>query len=560
MHVRKLFAGVAAAATMLGGLALGATTANAADEPAATAGTALLTVNNAQEGHTYTPYRFATFKVGTPASTLEVSTETAWVDIVKTAADAADNAADGTSPDKPAWFDGNPAAYVATFTPEQLRKFADGLAKADNLPAAVTGGAITATAEQNGQNLGFSNVADEGWYLVTDSYTKAGDTAATAGTPAIVATTVNGLDRTFKVKPDAGTGQGKIETVGVFNAKTENPNTPPTKTVKKDGADVNGQSVNVGDTLTYTITHTIPASAANFDKYTYSITDTADKGLSIGVPTVVVKGAGEGGADLTLVKDTDYTLSQNTNGDGKFVTVVTFKKTANTEADAHEVADFAGKTVEVSYTATVTSDIYENETAQAQNKASANVNGTDTGEGTPTTVKTHDFSFIKKNKDEKALKGAVFNVYRGENVNTGEATALTFKDSVLSTATDADAALTSGDYGWVTVKGLAAGKYTVVETQAPTGYSSQFLAKFTVDVAEDGTVELVTANNHLSLAGANTAEKEPGIKVLNVKSVTELPMTGAAGTVLFSAIAVLLAGAAATVYAKSRNTKRMLNA
>ena len=58
MRMRKLFAGVVAAATMLGGLALGASTANAAD------GDVTITVNNAQAGHTYTPYRFATF--GTP--------------------------------------------------------------------------------------------------------------------------------------------------------------------------------------------------------------------------------------------------------------------------------------------------------------------------------------------------------------------------------------------------------------------------------------------------------------------------------------------------------------
>ena len=84
MKMRKLFAGIAAAATLLGGMALGAASAQADD--AAT--TPLLQVNNAQEGHTYTPYRFATFE-NAGNGTVEVSTVEAWKDAVTAAADTA---------------------------------------------------------------------------------------------------------------------------------------------------------------------------------------------------------------------------------------------------------------------------------------------------------------------------------------------------------------------------------------------------------------------------------------------------------------------------------------
>lgn len=50
------------------------------------------------------------------------------------------------------------------------------------------------------------------------------------------------------------------------------------------------------------------------------------------------------------------------------------------------------------------------------------------------------------------------------------------------------------------------------------------------------------------------------IVVKNVKKITQLPLTGAAGTMLFTVVAVLLAGVAATVFAKSRFTKRALDA
>lgn len=43
-------------------------------------------------------------------------------------------------------------------------------------------------------------------------------------------------------------------------------------------------------------------------------------------------------------------------------------------------------------------------------------------------------------------------------------------------------------------------------------------------------------------------------------SATQLPLTGAAGTILFSAVAVLLAAAGVTVFLKSRSTKRSLRA
>ena len=40
--------------------------------------------------------------------------------------------------------------------------------------------------------------------------------------------------------------------------------------------------------------------------------------------------------------------------------------------------------------------------------------------------------------------------------------------------------------------------------------------------------------------------------VKNVKSITQLPLTGAAGTTLFTVVALLVAGAGVTVAVKSR--------
>ena len=55
------------------------------------------------------------------------------------------------------------------------------------------------------------------------------------------------------------------------------------------------------------------------------------------------------------------------------------------------------------------------------------------------------------------------------------------------------------------------------------------------------------------MLGLATSGADGAITVKNVKSITQLPLTGAVGTVLFTIVALLLAGAGAAVALKSRN-------
>ena len=81
------------------------------------------------------------------------------------------------------------------------------------------------------------------------------------------------------------------------------------------------------------------------------------------------------------------------------------------------------------------------------------------------------------------------------------------------------------------------------------------MPSFTVSFSkEDGSAVLTATSDPWGLV--NTSEKT----VKNIKSITQLPLTGAAGTMLFSVIGLLIAGAAVTVFVKSRSTKRALNA
>ena len=519
MKMRNLFAGIAAAATLLGGMALGAASAQADD--AAT--TPLLQVNNAQEGHTYMPYKFATFE-NAGNGTVEVSTVEAWKNAVTAAADTA-NGNDSI----PAEYKNNPAAYVATFNAEQIREFATELAKTNPLPT-VDGAGLTVTAEQAGTTQPVA-VSGEGWYLVTDTFTKSGETTATTGTPAVVATTVNGLTD-LTIVPDKVTGQGNITTVGQFNAKTENPLTPPNKTAKVGDVDVDGKTVNVGDTVNFTVSATVPASAANYDVYPFTITDTASKGLKVAAANTFKVQVDGRDVDSSL-----YTVTQTGSAAVGTTTTITFASAKS----------LAGKTIVVSYTGTVTKDALTDLGGSVNNKAMITTNGGASGEGT-TESKTYGFQFKKigVDNDANALAGAQFVIKKKDGKFLKQDT----ESKAWSSVDDQTNAtvFTSGADGLVQFKGLAAGDYTVMETNAPNGYAQNFKVTFDVSIAENGTVTF--KQDLLHQVTLPTDDQIATVK--NVKSITQLPLTGAAGTTLFIVVALLLAGAGVTVVVKSR--------
>lgn len=502
MNMRTLFAGIVATATMLGGMAIGASGAQAAG--------VAITVNNSQSGHTYTPYKFANLTVDPNDTTkVEVTTVAQWSDAVKTAAglDADGNA---SAADKKLYA-GNPAAYVATFDAAQLRAFASKLA--------ATGQSVdgTATAGVDATSASIP-VASEGWYLITDTYTKDGATAT--GTNAIVATELNGRTGTFTVVGDTGTGQGNITALGEFNAKNENTPKPPVKEVKRAGISVDGKSASVGDTLEYTITAPVPANAAGFDEYAFTITDTASKGLQ--VTSAGYKITDAAGNDITSL----FTITPS--GDTAHGTTTTFTVTDPTKTPA-----YAGQNLVITYAATVTADAIAD--GSVCNSATITTKNGTSGIGT-TKVYNYGFSLTKKNKDGDTLKGTVFQLYdESGNSSIG---------SPVST----------GDTGKAAWSGLAAGTYTVKETQAPAGYSQQFLPTFKVTITQNGdkTATVTIEGDTFGLA----TETNGDITVLNVKNASQLPLTGAAGTALFTLVAVLVAAAGVSLALTSRRHAR----
>ncbi|NEG88679.1 SpaA isopeptide-forming pilin-related protein [Bifidobacterium aerophilum] len=178
------------------------------------------------------------------------------------------------------------------------------------------------------------------------------------------------------------------------------------------------------------------------------------------------------------------------------------------------------------------------------------------------TAKADAVTWQKVDKTFTGLAGSTFNVYEGTPEDLSKATPIKFvgQSGIYNLPyegeTGAVADLTSDGQGNFTLYGLKRGTvYTVVEKSAPTGYNNNFKGSFTVTVGTDGKLTFA-ATDVWKLA----QDHEGKFVVVNVKNISQLPLTGAAGTALFSVIAVLIAGAAATVFAKSRSTKRALNA
>lgn len=526
MKTRRLCAVIAAAATLLGGMAFGTAGAYAA-------GSASIEVRHSQEGHTYSAYKFASLTVDGDA--VQVDTDADWVQAVTEAVVEANNAMDpaGTMPSE---YDSNPAAFAATKTGDNDAAWFREFAKAMKAGTGVT---ADGTVAGNGGAATIGSL-DEGWYLVTDT-----DKDGELGVNAIVATTLNGLSATFKVKGDAVTGQGMINAVGAFVAKNENDPDQPGKTADSITTE---DGVGIGQTITYTITLDIPDAAAGYDTYPYYVKDVASKGLTVNKDFKAVVRAADG--TETNMPFT-YVTVPTVGADGKTTTVLEF-----------DLANKSGQLV-ITYTAVVNKDIIDMGN-KVTNKAAVSRDTEVWNTPVEFDSYTGGFSFRKYGvgSDANGLAGAKFHVFEGTEVSQTPLKFIKIVDGEyrLAEANEngavADVETTTGD---VKIMGLKSGKYTLKETGFASGYAKNFVPIFTVELAvnqETGksTFKLVGANNLGLASRLDEGMSDKAIQVKNVKNVTQLPLTGAMGTALFTIAALVMAGAGLALVLRFRES------
>ncbi|KFI84963.1 putative LPXTG-motif protein cell wall anchor domain protein [Bifidobacterium reuteri DSM 23975] len=294
MEMRKLFAGAAALATLLGGLAFGATTANAADSTdVAVSATDLaakqdITIKGDVEGHTFTAVQLGWFSSATKNAAGDaltgVTVETSdyedfnnWQhpDENKFEELLSENLPQGwDTTDTGKYYVGNPAGYITTLSNDQentlwagqLRDFVTALAKSDDFQNGIkTDGGIptagTYTAAEDGQS-GVISGLQPGLYLVIDSTST---DPATVSIPMLVATKVNGLSI-------------KGQTQGEVNLKNQTPTFTKGVSLTADGTPADHVAASFGDTVYYTLTTEVPVTTG-YDDFVFAVKDTLPAGI-----------------------------------------------------------------------------------------------------------------------------------------------------------------------------------------------------------------------------------------------------------------------------------------
>ena len=513
MKMRKLFAGIAAAATLLGGMALGATSAQA-DDAAGTPVTGEATFTfTAETAEQLTNAGLKAYKIGDYVqygSGKNVAYGVVTNSANKEAVDSALNTAGVTTADK----QDNLAAALSTGaldisatrpwnSPDKTRKFANALESENKL----TGGTqVTFTAAPTGSDeSGYSATVNlpAGIYVFIDSAAATG--SVTKAIPMIVASGT--VDTVKKVLTDPTAGA----TVNMKNTKN------PGKTKEVDKA-----SAAIGDTLTYTLTGTI----ANPAPTEFKFTDKPGKGLTIQVGTFKFY------ADDVEAPATDFTVPDSD---------VTGGENASFDVIVNNPSKYAGKVIKVTFNAMINDD------ASVTDGVVNKLDNYDTNVEAKTGFV--GFDFTKVDPDGKGIENVTFQVKDGDTTlyfvkqNDGS-----YKKAASTNTPNATTDVKTNANGKLVFTGLDATKtYTVTETARANGDYLDIKPSFTVSFSNGAAVLAKTATSD-PWGLVNTTAKT----VKNVKFITQLPLTGAAGTTLFTVVALLVAGAGVTVAVKSR--------
>ena len=436
-----------------------------------------LTLNNAQAGHTYTAYQV--FAGDLSGSTLS--------NVV--------------------WGDG--------VTAEGQTALGNAAEKADNI--------VTASDAE-------TFAAEVAPYLETAAGSVTITEGATSGT-------ISNLEAGYYlIKTTAVTEENGVYTYYIFKVVKNT-----TANIKADAPEVkkavDDNDANIGDTVTFTLTATMPSNLQGYEKYKVIFHDTLSAGLAFveGTVKVTVDGAEKTSAFTSTHDNGTLTISCN-------------------DVLAETVGATVGGTIVVTYDAILDDDAVIG-TAGNPNKVyleysnDPNWNGTGnepTGE-TPekeVEVYTWEIPVFKYTGADTALAGAGFTLYTDAECTAAVNLVATEDSTIYKVCTQADCKdhthvneIMTGETGKFEIKGLEKDTYYLKETATPAGYNT-LSAPVTVVISDNGKI-------------TNTSDDNT-VKIQN-NSGAELPSTGGMGTTLFYALgAVLVIGAGVAMVTKKR--------
>lgn len=325
------------------------------------------------------------------------------------------------------------------------------------------------------------------------------------------------------------------------------------KKIVENGTDKATTTANIGDTINYKVTYSIPVGENGLESLV--VTDTMSKGLTfVNNPDNIKVLNGNEEVDRTM-----YTV-KDSKDDSTKVTTITI--TFNSDKYCKTLDPNTTQNFTITYTATLNKDAVLGQSGNTNDvfvtyKNTGDVDR-DTEHKSTTKVFTYGIDLLKKGEGVDKLVGVEFTL-TDENDNEVK---VEKKDSNNFYTPDGNSnKVTTDDQGKIYIRGLKPGTYKLKETKTKDGYvllKNPVVIKITQKDAATGEAKAtvgdkaVTMNSDQNNTGSATAEVP--LTVVNSKGF-DLPATGGRGIALFTIAGIAIVAAAGSLLFMRKRSK-----
>ena len=324
------------------------------------------------------------------------------------------------------------------------------------------------------------------------------------------------------------------------------------KKIVENGTDKATTTANIGDTINYKVTYSIPVGENGLESLV--VTDTMSKGLTfVNNPDNIKVLNGNEEVDRTM-----YTV-KDSKDDSTKVTTITI--TFNSDKYCKTLDPNTTQNFTITYTATLNKDAVLGQSGNTNDvfvtyRNTGDVDR-DTEHKSTTKVFTYGIDLLKKGEGVDKLVGVKFKLTDGnDNVVSVEKKG---KNTFYTPGGDSNEVETGAD-GKIYIRGLKPGTYKLTETKTNAGY---VLLKdpVVIVIKEDNAIggaeatvgsKPVTMQNDQKNSGSKTAEVP--LTVVNSKGF-DLPATGGRGIALFTIAGIAIVAAAGSLLFMRKRSK-----